>query len=162
MRLTDKERAALPAILASSKANGHDFGIVETIKWEGDRKSLGGILSSLQAKGVLAIADPVQTDAGWFTQYEIPESLLPELEELAKPLKLRDIMPAELTGGEYNDTRAYQFRDVEAVAFLHPGNRWPGSQRHVTVWAMLANGYAVGWNENPGKGWSFPCIKVPA
>lgn len=33
---------------------------------------------------------------------------------------------------------------------------WPGTQQNVHVWWELANGKAVGWNESPHKGWSFP------
>ena len=36
-----------------------------------------------------------------------------------------------------------------------------GTHKNVMNWVLLDNGYAVGWNENPGKGWSFPLKKVP-
>jgi len=39
-------------------------------------------------------------------------------------------------------------------------NRWIGPQRNVHFWVVLENGYAVGWNENPARGWSFPVVKV--
>jgi len=38
--------------------------------------------------------------------------------------------------------------------------RWPGKQKHVTEWYELEGGYAVGWNENPALGWTFPVIKL--
>jgi len=37
---------------------------------------------------------------------------------------------------------------------------WPGSQKDVHCWWELENGKAVGWNENPSKGWSFPVITL--
>jgi hypothetical protein len=40
-------------------------------------------------------------------------------------------------------------------------NHWPGKHKHVYYWVELENGYAVGWNENPAKGWSFPYLKLP-
>jgi hypothetical protein len=36
-----------------------------------------------------------------------------------------------------------------------------GSQKHVYCWVLLKNGLAVGWNENPSRGWSFPSKKLP-
>jgi len=38
--------------------------------------------------------------------------------------------------------------------------RWPGSHKNVLTWMALENGYAVGWNENPAIGWSFPSLKL--
>lgn len=32
--------------------------------------------------------------------------------------------------------------------------------KYVFNWCVLANGYAVGWNENPSLGWSYPLVKV--
>jgi hypothetical protein len=37
---------------------------------------------------------------------------------------------------------------------------WPGPQKDVHCWWELENGKAVGWNENPSKGWSFPVITL--
>ncbi len=47
--------------------------------------------------------------------------------------------------------------DIGAGGFAKP---WPGQHRHVWIWFELENGYGVGLNENPGKGWSFPAMKV--
>jgi hypothetical protein len=38
--------------------------------------------------------------------------------------------------------------------------RWPGKEKNVHSWVRLADGIAVGWNENPSRGWSFPVIKI--
>lgn len=35
---------------------------------------------------------------------------------------------------------------------------WPGTQKFVTIWWVLANGKAVGWNKNSKRGWTFPVI----
>jgi hypothetical protein len=37
---------------------------------------------------------------------------------------------------------------------------WPGPQKDVHCWWELESGKAVGWNENPSKGWSFPVITL--
>ena len=36
---------------------------------------------------------------------------------------------------------------------------WPGKHKNVFAWWILEDGRAVGWNENPALGWSFPVIK---
>jgi hypothetical protein len=73
-------------------------------------------------------------------------------------------MPYEFSQS-FRDTAAFKFCDVEVVA-EHGGmddtvrKPWPGSHRNVYFWVELANGRAVGWNENPGRGWSFPVVKL--
>ncbi len=37
-----------------------------------------------------------------------------------------------------------------------PQTRW--QHRYVHFWAMLEDGSAIGWNESPRSGWSFPRI----
>lgn len=37
---------------------------------------------------------------------------------------------------------------------------WPGKHRNVHVWWETPNGYAVGFNENPSTGWSWPVAKI--
>ena len=77
---------------------------------------------------------------------------------------LADAMPHEFTkGSEYVETRAYRYRDAEVVSehgTMHDRKPWPGKEKNVYYWVVLANGYAVGWNENPARGWSFPVAKV--
>lgn len=86
-RLTDKEFALLPAILIANDANGGDFGLVESIQFEGDRRILGGILSSLQKKGVLELHEPVRTDSGVWTQFTIEEAMVYHLKGILKRSK---------------------------------------------------------------------------
>ncbi len=80
---------------------------------------------------------------------------------------LKDTMPTEFVGCEYNDTRAYRMKDVFVVK-EHCGlwdqdeyEPWPGKHKNVHSWVELENGYIVGWNENPARGWSFPVMKNP-
>lgn len=74
---------------------------------------------------------------------------------------LRDEMPAEAL--RYYDQPFLRFLDIEVTqAFGGLGeelHRWPGKHKNVVCWWQLANGYAVGWNENPSRGWSFPVLK---
>lgn len=82
-------------------------------------------------------------------------------------MKLVDWAPYEFAEGTWDDTRAWKFRDVKVVKTydMHDDDwettwkSWPGSHKNVTTWCVLENGYAVGWNENPSVGWSFPVVK---
>ena len=38
--------------------------------------------------------------------------------------------------------------------------RWIGKHKYVHNWVELANGYAVGMNENPSRGLTFPVVKL--
>ena len=78
---------------------------------------------------------------------------------------LKDVMPTEFMCGSYDDTIAFKMADIivmiEHCAFWEQDEYipWPGKQKNVYFWAELENGYAVGWNENPSRGWSFPVMK---
>ncbi len=77
-------------------------------------------------------------------------------------MKLRDALPREFFNGEYEDTRVMKkYLDVEVVK-KHDGceDAWIGKEKFVYVWWELANGYAVGMNENPSRGMSFPVKKM--
>jgi hypothetical protein len=77
-------------------------------------------------------------------------------------MKLRDWAPIEFEQSFY-DTRAFQYADVEVVeeyGYNEKWKPWPGTHKNVMNWCILKNGYAVGWNENPSVGWSFPVKKM--
>lgn len=79
-------------------------------------------------------------------------------------MKLKEVMPEEFWRFHY-DERSYRYADVEVVREYNCGGSagsrpWPGPQKHVYFWVELENGYAVGWNENPSRGWSFPVIRL--
>ncbi len=80
---------------------------------------------------------------------------------------LQKVMPTELFSSSYDTTRAYEMKD-ELVELEHCGlwdqdefQPWPGKHKNVHFWVELKNGYLVGWNENPARGWSFPVMKKP-
>lgn len=72
-----------------------------------------------------------------------------------------------LADGSWDDAPVAKHYDIEVVqeystvenSYGKPVKSWPGPQKNVYAWVVLVNGKAVGWNENPGKGWSFPVVK---
>jgi len=101
------------------------------------------------------------------------EGMLKNLENKRKTLK--DVMPVFLSDkdGKHSTTRAYRMLE-EQVAVEHgclsigdgevggsdASKAWPGSHKNVFFWVELKSGYAVGFNENPSRGYSFPVIKM--
>lgn len=73
------------------------------------------------------------------------------------PKTLRKTLPQEFFQ-EFLDTPAAKLLDQKVVRKCEHPTRWPGKHKNIHVFWVLANGKAVGWNENPGKGWSFPVI----
>lgn len=70
---------------------------------------------------------------------------------------LRDVLPPEFFL-EHGTSLANRYLDVEVVRDNKDGERWPGTHKNVYAFWVLANGKRVGWNENPGRGWSFPVV----
>lgn len=76
---------------------------------------------------------------------------------------LQDVLPYEFRGCEYSKSPARKHANVEVVETVDgckAGQGWPGPQTNAFWWYRLANGYAVGFNENPSRGWSFPVVKL--
>lgn len=72
MELTELETKALAALNEDSRGNGHDFGVMEFVEWDGSRQQLGGLVTSLQAKGVLHMEAPHKVNGNeTVTQYVI-------------------------------------------------------------------------------------------
>ena len=70
---------------------------------------------------------------------------------------LRDYLPVEAyQSGAFDRDRFMRYLDMPATEVVFKS--WPGPQKNVHTWWYLDNGMAVGWNENPGTGWSFPVI----
>lgn len=78
----------------------------------------------------------------------------------------------ELMGVEYRNEKAYKFRDIKVTKEhsrigVSDGKivdirykKWIGTHKNVHNWVELENGYAVGMNENPSRGLSFPVVKM--
>lgn len=58
--------------------------------------------------------------------------------------------------------KAYKFKDLKVIKefFGDTFKPWPGTHKNVHYWILLENGIAVGLNENPARGLSFPFIKI--
>lgn len=74
--------------------------------------------------------------------------------------KLKDVLPYEFFD-EYMDTPAAKLLEQKVIK-EYDGciKKWIGNHKYVFVWWTLENGKAVGWNENPAIGWSFPVINI--
>jgi hypothetical protein len=81
-----------------------------------------------------------------------------------KSLTLRDVLPKEALGAEYDAAKFIKYLDTKVIRTYAPNSYsntyWPGTHKNVTKWWVLENNIAVGWNENPATGWSFPIKRV--
>jgi len=76
---------------------------------------------------------------------------------------LKDSLPYDAQTGERQLKNLYDVRVIKQHTMTNdyePYIRWPGIHKNVMTWWELENGYAVGWNENPAIGWSFPVVKL--
>lgn len=74
---------------------------------------------------------------------------------------LKQCLPNEFMGCEYESSLARKYAEALVVAdYDGCDKQWPGRHKNVHVWYVLDNGHAVGWNENPARGWSFPVIRL--
>jgi len=80
-------------------------------------------------------------------------------------MKLRDVLPKEALSGEYEGAKFLKYLDCEVVQQLnrerHPIYGFPFTHANINVWWIIEDRRAVGWNENPKRGWSFPVAKLP-
>lgn len=81
-------------------------------------------------------------------------------------MKLIDWLPSEFQR-EYMDTPCARLLDYEVTVDASYDHllyfQCPISMKHIYHWCICTNGikkYAVAWNENPSKGWSFPIKRI--
>lgn len=76
-------------------------------------------------------------------------------------MKLKDKLPIEFMGCEFDNCRARKFVDMEVIQ-EHDARqkRWIGKHKNITYWWELENGYAIGMNESPIHGLGFPVEKM--
>jgi hypothetical protein len=76
-------------------------------------------------------------------------------------MNLREVMGIDFQQDQ--DSKAHKFDTVEVIwqqnIFAESLKPWPGKHKYVYFWVILENGYAVGMNENPSYGLSFPFVK---
>ena len=71
LNLTELERSALWALAVEHYLNGNDFGVIESVDWS-DRKQLGGLITSLNKRGVFEeIYYPYIVNEDRVTQYKL-------------------------------------------------------------------------------------------
>ncbi len=71
---------------------------------------------------------------------------------------LRDVLPYQALSSEYDWTE--KKLSAEVVATYEGWQvRWPGKHKNVVCWWVLADGTAVGWNENVSVGGAFPVMR---
>jgi len=75
--------------------------------------------------------------------------------------KLKDELPYDFMGCEYDNCRARKYAEVEVVK-VHDAReiQWIGKHKNITYWFELVNGYAVGMNESPARGLGFAVEKL--
>lgn len=74
---------------------------------------------------------------------------------------LKDVMPHEFMSLSYEHERSRRHADIAVTReYYSHTRRWPGTHKNVHFWVELENGVAVGWNENPAIGWSFPMVRL--
>lgn len=66
----------------------------------------------------------------------------------------------------FKDTQAYTLKDQMVVIEFsnfdscRPYLPWIGSHKNVHYWVVTDCRHAIGFNENPATGWSFPVVKL--
>jgi hypothetical protein len=78
---------------------------------------------------------------------------------------LIDRIPAEHIHSVNRTDKLYRHLYQTVVKEHHSGDLinepiTPFKHKYVYTWWELENGYAVGWNENPSRGWSFPIMRI--
>lgn len=74
---------------------------------------------------------------------------------------LREVLPKEALSEEFADQRFRKYLDYEVIQEIKTYNpRFPFEHKNIHVWWIIEDSLAVGWNENPSRGWSFPVERL--
>lgn len=72
---------------------------------------------------------------------------------------LKDVMPDSFLSDTIG-TKVYDYKDLIVVEHYsltdNTFKKWVGVHKNVVSWCVLENGVAVGFNENPAGGYSYP------
>ena len=81
-------------------------------------------------------------------------------------MKLKNWVPQEFHT-QYMDTYAAKLLECEVIQDYTSGDIGfftnIFTHKHIYNWCIVTNGekkWAVGWNENPSRGWSFPVKRI--
>ncbi len=137
---------------SSARGRGTALVVGPTCKYKTPEATEGNWLNDLPSQR--------QYPQNWCPADEIIAAIGAPVEPKAK-VTLADHLPEEFLDGSYTFTEAYKYRDVRVLKIYSLSDEatwrtWPGPHKNVSFWVVLDNGKAVGWNENPGRGWSFP------
>ncbi len=106
--------------------------------------------------------NPEHSQTTWIVQFDTWNNPIETTDIVAHDGKvlLCDVVPFEFRS--YSGERAFKLVNCEVIAQHSMGDdskpyvRWKGPHKNVRHWWLLADGRAVGWNENESRGWSFP------
>lgn len=98
VKLTKLEQEVLESLIPESESNGHDFGVLEMVRWP-DRRQLGAVITNLQKKGVIVDFGKTEVDGGIVTQYVLAdeykcETTEPEPESDLPPSPSQQLSPS--------------------------------------------------------------------
>lgn len=71
---------------------------------------------------------------------------------------IKDIVDSEFHEG-YPVSKHINAEVIMKVDGCVDGQHWPGTHTNVNVWFITKSGYFIGYNENPGRGISYPVYK---
>lgn len=84
-----------------------------------------------------------------------------------RDMKLKDALPHDAWIDDHEFASKLMECDVvrhHSRVGEHGSRRWPGTHKNVECWWVVKRSdgvyYAVGWNENPSIGWSFPTKRL--
>jgi len=98
---------------------------------------------------------------------DIEDEIFSDVEEIqsgTEDMRLKDIITKDFNPEDYSGERVIKRLNDKVIAKYDAREKeWVGKKYHkyVTVWFELETGWAVGMNENPSKGLSFPVIRMP-
>lgn len=79
--------------------------------------------------------------------------------------KLRDVLPPEVIdwgesiNNKSTNSKFMKYLDCKILeTILEYDSRFPFIHKHIFMWWILENNIAIGWNEDPSEGWSFPVV----
>lgn len=84
-----------------------------------------------------------------------------------EPMTLREWMHSDARSEQeallekHGDKQVVSIHDGTEEAFPQYGAALDPKYRNVLNWVILDDGSAVGWNESPRSGWSFPRTAAP-
>jgi hypothetical protein len=128
-KITKYESEVLDGLIESSKANGHDFGIIEDLRGPFNMRQARGAISSLVKKNWITVHDAVTNESGTWTQFTFTA-------EARVALKIDAPAPAEQESPEVAKLRVKGnplLTLINIVEALHPVQLSDPNLGHIDV-----------------------------